>query len=163
MEDSVTFNGKFYSIDNGVLEPKPNPKPPIWYAGVSEASRDLVAEEVDGWLMRGCSLEEAKNNVEDMHKRLDKAGRNKIEFAILGLTFIRRTDEEAKKYLERIAGGRRNVLDRTLDTGLVGSAETVAQKIEQLKEVGIDHVLLQLTPTLAELPYVKGVLEVLRG
>jgi len=79
------------------------------------------------------------------------------------LTFIRNTDEEAKKYLERIAGDRGNVLDRTLDIGLIGSAETVAQKIEQLKEVGIDHVLLQLTPTLAELPYVKEVLEVLRG
>jgi len=49
------------------------------------------------------------------------------------LTFIRNTDEEAKKYLERIAGDRGNVLDRTLDIGLVGSAETVAQKIEQLK------------------------------
>lgn len=79
------------------------------------------------------------------------------------MTFIRNTDEEAKKYLERIAGDRGNVLDRTLDIGLIGSAETVAQKIEQLKEVGIDHVLLQLTPTLAELPYVKEVLEVLRG
>ncbi len=163
IEDRVTFKGKFYSIENGVLEPKPNPKPPIWYAGVSEASRNLVAEEVDGWLMRGCSVEEARRNVEDMYKRLDKVGRDKIEFAIPGLTFIRKTDDEAKKYLERIAEGRRNVLDRTLDTGLVGSPETVAQKIEQLNEVGIDHVLLQLTPTLAELPYVKDVLEILRG
>ncbi len=84
MEDRVTFNGKFYSIDNGVLEPKPNPKPPIWYAGVSEASRNLVAEEVDGWLMKGCSLEEAKNNVEDMHKRLDKVAGIKLNLQFLG-------------------------------------------------------------------------------
>jgi FMNH2-dependent dimethyl sulfone monooxygenase len=163
IEDRVTFKGKFYSIESGVLEPKPNPKPPIWYAGVSEASRNLVAEEVDGWLMRGFSVEEARRNVEDMYKRLDKVGRDKIEFAIPGLTFIRDTDEEAKKYLESIAGSRRNVLDRTLDTGLVGSPETVAQKIEQLKEVGMDHVLLQLTPTLAEMSYVKKVLEILKG
>ncbi len=162
-ENDVTFRGRFYSIENGVLEPKPDPRPPIWYAGVSEASRDLVAEEVDGWLMRGCSVEEAKRNVEDMYKRLDRVGRDKIEFAIPGMTFIRNTDDEAKKYLESIAGGRRGVLDRTLDTGLVGSPETVARKIEQLEEAGIDHVLLQLTPTLAELPYVEKILEVLRG
>ena len=160
-ENNVTFRGEFYSIENGILEPKPNPKPPIWYAGVSEASRRLVAEEVDGWLMRGGSVEEAKRNVEDMYKRLDKLGRDKIEFAIPGLTFIRETDEEAKRYLKSIAGDRRNVLDRTLDTGLVGSPETVAQKIEQLEEVGIDHVLLQLTPTLTELSYVERVLEIL--
>lgn len=161
-EDSVTFSGKYYSITNGILEPKPNPRPPIWYAGVSEASRNLVAEEADGWLMRGCSFEEAQENIADMRERLKKEGRSKVEFAIPGLTFIRDTDEEAKKYVEQITGGSKNVLDRTLDTGLVGSPETVAQKIKKLESIGINHVLLQLTPTLSELQNVKKVLDVLR-
>ncbi len=54
------------------------------------------------------------------------------------------------------------MLDRTLDTGLVGSPETVAQKIRQLESIGINHVLLQLTPALTELQNVKKVLDVLR-
>jgi FMNH2-dependent dimethyl sulfone monooxygenase len=161
-EDSVTFNGKYYSITNGVLEPKPEPKPPVWYAGVSEASRNLVAELADGWLMRGCNLEEAKKNIADMQQRLKRKGRVEIEFAIPALTFIRDTDDEARKYMERLTGGRKNVLDRTLDTGLIGSPETVAEKIRQLESIGIDHVLLQLTPTLKELQYVKDVLDILR-
>jgi len=161
-EDSVTFNGKYYSITNGVLEPKPEPKPPVWYAGVSEASRNLVAELADGWLMRGCNLEEAKKNIADMQQRLKRKGRVEIEFAIPALTFIRDTDDEARKYMRRLTGGRKNVLDRTLDTGLIGSPETVAEKIRQLESIGIDHVLLQLTPTLKELQYVKDVLDILR-
>lgn len=160
-EESVTFNGKYYSISNGILEPKPDPRPPIWYAGMSEASRNLVSEEADGWLMRGCSLEEAQKNIADMQERLEKKGRSKIEFAIPGLTFIRDTDEEAKKYVEQITGGSKGVLDRTLDTGLVGSPETIAQKIKQLESIGISHILLQLTPTLRELQEVKKFLDIL--
>lgn len=160
-EDGITFSGKYYSITNGILQPKPSPMPPVWYAGMSEDSRNLVAEEVDGWLMDVCSFEEAQKNIADMHERLKKKGRGKIEFAIPGLTFIRDTDEEAKKYVERITGGSKDVLNRTLDTGLVGSPETVAQKIKQLESIGINHVLLQLTPTLTELQKVKKVLNVL--
>lgn len=160
-DDNVTFNGKYYSISNGFLEPKPNPRPPIWYAGMSEASRNLVAEKADGWLMKGCNLEKAQKNIADMKKRLKKEGRNKIKFAIPGLTFIRGTDEEAKKYVKQITGGSKGVLDHTMDTGLVGSPETVAQKIKQLESIGINHVLLQLTPTLRELQKVKKVLNVL--
>lgn len=161
-EDSVTFSGKYYSISNGILEPKPDPRPPIWYAGTSEASRNLVAEEADGWLMSGCSLEKAQKNIADMYERLKKKGRSEIEFAIPCLTFTRDTDEEAKKCVDQKTGGRKDLLDRILDTGLVGSRETVVQKIKQLESIGINHVLLQLTPTLIELQEVKKVLNVLR-
>ena len=159
-ENNVSFKGKYYQIDNGVLEPKPE-NIPIWYAGVSEASRNLVAEKADGWLMRGCSVEEAGKNVEDMLNRLEELGRPKIEFAIPALTFIRANDERAREYMLRITGGRKNVLDRTLDTGLIGSPETVAEKIEQFEESGIDHILLQLTPSLRELENVEKLLKIL--
>ena len=155
--DGVNFSGEYYSISNGILEPKPEPRLPIWYAGGSEASRDLVAEEVDGWLMGGCSLERAQKNIIDMGERLKKKGRNKIEFAIPGLTVIRDTDEAAKKYVEQITGGSKDLLENTLDTGWVGSPETIAQKIKQLESVGINHVLLQLSPTLRELQQVEKV------
>lgn len=161
-EDRVSFSGKHYSLSKGSLAAKPDPIPPIWYAGMSEASRNLVAEEVDGWLMHGCNLEEAEKNVADMQERLKRKGRNKIEFSIPGLTFIRDTDEEAKRHLEQITGGNKSVLDRTLDTGLVGSPETVAQRIKQLESIGINHILLQLTPALKELKNVKKVLDILK-
>lgn len=160
-KNNIAFSGRYYSINNGILEPKPNPIPPVWYAGMSEASCDLVAEETDGWLMRGCSFEEAQKNIISMRQRLRKKRRAKIEFAIPGLTFIRNTDKEAEKYVEKITGRSKAMLDRTLDTGLVGSPETVALKIKQLEGIGIDHVLLQLTPTLKELQNVKNVLKLL--
>ena len=160
-ENSVTFAGKYYSIVKGVLEPKPDPEPLIWYGGMSNISRNLIAEEADGWLMKGGSLEEIKENIVDMYKRLRKKGRNKIEFAIPALTFIRDTDKNAKNIVEQTTEGYKNVFNRTMDTGLVGSPETVAQKIKKLESIGIDHVLLQLAPTLTELQNVKKVLNIL--
>lgn len=161
-EDNVTFKGKYYSISDGVLEPKPDPTPPIWYAGVSEASRNLVSEEVDGWLMNGCSLEEARKNIADMNERLKVKQRAKIDFAIPAMTFVRDTDEEAEKELTELTKGDKSVLNRTLDTGLVGSPETVAQKIRELEKIGMNHVLLQPTHTLTELRNVKKILDHLR-
>jgi FMNH2-dependent dimethyl sulfone monooxygenase len=157
-EDNVTFRGRYYSIGSGILEPKPDPIPPVWYAGVSEASRNLAAEEADGWLMGNCSLEEAQANIADMYARLGEE-RNEIEFAIPALTFVRDTDEEATRYVERTTAGNKDVLDRTLDTGLVGSPETVAQKIRRLESIGINHILLLLTPALRELQEIKKVLD----
>ncbi len=160
--DEVTYEGKYYSITEGLLEPKPDLRPPIWYAGVSEASRNLAADETDGWLMESCSLEEARKNVVDMQERLRKRGRRRIQFAIPALAFIRETDEDARKYVERITEGRKDLINRILDKGLVGSPETVAKKINLLEVVGIDHVLLQLTPTLRELQRVSEVLNIIR-
>jgi len=161
-EDEVTYKGKYYSIKGGILEPKPDPRPPIWYAGMSEASRNLVADEVDGWLMGRCSVEEVRKNVEDMKERLRKRGRGRIEFAIPAFTFIRETDEEARRYVVRLVRDKRGLAKRIMDTGLVGSPETVAKRIRLLERVGIDHVLLQLTPTLKELQRVNEVLNILR-
>jgi len=159
-ENDVFFEGKYYKIKKGILEPKPG-HIPIWYAGVSEASRNLVARKADGWLMRGCSVEEARRNVEEMEERLKEVGRGRISFAIPALTFIRESDKEAREYMMRVTASKKDVLDRTLDTGLVGSPETVAEKIERFGDAGIDLVLLQLTPTLEELKNVERLLELL--
>jgi FMNH2-dependent dimethyl sulfone monooxygenase len=159
MEKSVSYQGKYYSIDNGTLEPKPNPIPQIWYAGMTKASRDLISEEVDGWLMKACNLREAKANIVDMNLRLKSKSRQKIEYSIPALTFIRETDSDAQKLVEKLIGDQTAVLNRTLDTGLVGSYETVAAKIKELEKIGVDHVIFQLTPTLKELENVQKLLD----
>ena len=161
-ENNVTFKGKYYQITDGIVEPKPDPKPPLWYAGMSEASRNLVAEEAEGWLMGASNLDKAQKNIADMNERLKEKGRSTIEFAIPALTFIKDTDEAAKEYAEWISGGNKDVFERTLDTGLLGKPETIAQKIKQYENIGTNHIIFQLSPTLRELKEVKKVLEILK-
>ncbi len=75
-----------------------------------------------------------------------------------GITILRETEKEARNYLKKITGGNKTLLDRTLKHGLVGSITSVAQKIHRLEEVGIDHIILQLTSTLQALKNVKDLL-----
>ena len=162
-EEEVAFHGRFYSVDRGILEPKPLPRPPLWYAGMSHPSRELVADMAEGWLMAGGTLEDVERNILDMEGRLEKRGRDRIDMAVPGLAFIRATDREAEGLVERVTGGNRKVLDRTLDTGLVGSPRTVAQKVLALADKGAHHVLFQLTPTLEEMDYLKEVVDLVKG
>lgn len=149
-EGMVNFNGKFHSVKNGIVEPKPEPIPPIWYGGNSEASRELIAFEADGWLMGRAPVREVEKNIADMKRRLQKRGKEKIEFAVPALTFVRDTDEQAKDYVKSFTRGNDDARYRAIETGLVGSPGTVAEKIDQLDEIGIDHLLLHFTPTLPE-------------
>jgi FMNH2-dependent dimethyl sulfone monooxygenase len=157
-EDGVTFKGKYYQIENGVLEPKPNPIPPIWYGGVTEASRNLVAEEVDGWLMHESTIEEVQKNINDMNERLKKKGRSKIQYGVPVDTLIRETDKMAIEHMTQMHGDKKR-LERVLDTGLIGSPETVVQKIKSLENLGINHILLKLSPTLKELKQIKRIID----
>ncbi|MGD0329513.1 MAG: LLM class flavin-dependent oxidoreductase [Nitrososphaeria archaeon] len=157
-EDGVTFKGKYYQIENGVLEPKPNPIPRIWYGGVTEASRNLAAEEVDGWLMNESTVEEVQKNINDMNERLKKKGRSKLQYGVPADTLIRETDKIAIEHMTQMHGDKKR-LERVLNTGLIGSPETVVQKIKNLENSGVDHILLKLSPTLKELKQIKRIID----
>ncbi len=147
-QDRVNFQGKYYQLKEGVLWPKPvqKPRPPVWYGGESERSRQLVANEADVWLMRGGNLEETKKKIADMKARLQ--GRT-IEYALPAIVSLGNTDSEAKENLyRRSQGGDPSLIDKTLQTGMVGSASNLKNRISQFEEIGIKYMLLQFGPTL---------------
>ncbi|RLE77311.1 MAG: hypothetical protein DRJ52_11390 [Thermoprotei archaeon] len=51
-EENVTFEGKYYSVKNCTLEPKPyqKPHPPILCGGQGKRMRKFAAQNVDGWV-----------------------------------------------------------------------------------------------------------------
>ncbi len=156
-EDYVDYDGEYYCIERGIVEPKPDPVPPIWYAGMSEASRGLVAEKTDGWLMGAAEMSEVESNLKDMRSRLKEKDRDtsEMEFALPAITVLGDTDEEAEKKLKELSGGKDKIYDRVSRAGLVGGYETVREKMDELDQIGIDHLLFQLTPTLSELDKVE--------
>ncbi|MFC1892032.1 LLM class flavin-dependent oxidoreductase [Thermodesulfobacteriota bacterium] len=52
-EPRVSFEGKYYKLDNAEITPKPfqKPNPPIWIGGDSKRSMKLAADLGDGWLV----------------------------------------------------------------------------------------------------------------
>jgi alkanesulfonate monooxygenase SsuD/methylene tetrahydromethanopterin reductase-like flavin-dependent oxidoreductase (luciferase family) len=51
-EEKVSFKGKYYSVKDAVLEPKPiqKPHPPIWSGGSGDYMLKMTAKYFDGWM-----------------------------------------------------------------------------------------------------------------
>lgn len=153
-EETVDFREEFYALEGGVLEPKPEPVPLLWYGGNSQPSRELAAELADGWLTTGTGegLEDMRAKLADIRKRVGRHGRDPEGFRVgvlMGLVFVRESDEEAREAAVRVLGeeGAR----RARQSGLVGSPKTITQTLESYARLGVDPLILRFSPGLEEL------------
>ncbi len=107
-QDKIDFKGRYYLLDNGVLVPGPvqKPCPPVWYAGNSEKSRQIIIDnpDIDGWYISASSPEEAQEKIDDVKSRI---GDRKLEYAIYAYALVGRSDQEAKEHLKKLAGKNR--------------------------------------------------------
>jgi len=178
-EDHFSYEGKFYKVSDTVLQPKPLTKPrPVLYAGgESEAAKELIASKCDAYVMHGDPPERVREKVKDMSARRERLGLPPMIFGVAGYTIVRDSEGEARKELERVtdvhqsAAGYDNyrqwlagtqleqrvsledysVSNRGLRSGLVGTPERVATRVEEFEDAGVDLLLLQCSPQLEEM------------
>ncbi len=160
-EDGVDYEGRYYQVEKGLVKPKPDPVPPIWYAGMSGPSRELVAEKADGWLMAADETADIEEHIRDMGQRLKEVGRDpsEMEYAAPAITFLGETDEKAREKLKEITGENEDVYRSVQEKGLVGSVESVKREIEKREEIGLDRQIFQLTPTLEEMDMIERIVK----
>ncbi len=177
--DHFSFSGKYYRVEDNVLQPKPiaKPRPTIYAGGESPAAKDLIAAKCDAYLMHGDSPETVGKKVADMTERRAKTVRAPLKFGVAGYAVVRETEREAQRELQRItdvqqsAAGYANyqqwlagtqleqrvsledysVSNRGLRSGLIGTAEQVTEKIAAFEAAGVDLLLLQFSPQLEEM------------
>jgi FMNH2-dependent dimethyl sulfone monooxygenase len=186
-QDHFSYSGKYYRVDDNVLEPKPvaKPRPTIYAGGESPAAKELIAEKCDAYLMHGDPPETVGKKIADLSERRAKHKLSPMKFGVAGYAVVRETEREAQDEVRRItdvhqsAAGYANyqqwlagtqleqrvsledysVSNRGLRSGLVGTAEQVAERIAQFEAVGVDLVLLQFSPQLEEMErFAKGVI-----
>jgi FMNH2-dependent dimethyl sulfone monooxygenase len=178
-QDHFSFTGKYYKVEDNVLQPKPvaQPRPTIYAGGESEAAKELIADKCDAYLMHGDPADRVATKVDDLRKRRAKYKREPMKFGVAGYAIVRATEKEAQDELKRItdvqqsAAGYENyqqwlagtqleqrvsledysVSNRGLRAGLVGTAEQVAEKIDRFQAAGVDLLLLQFSPQMEEM------------
>jgi FMNH2-dependent dimethyl sulfone monooxygenase len=178
-KDHFSYSGKYYRVEDNVLEPKPvsKPNPTIYAGGESVAAKDLIAEKCDAYLMHGDPPERVGEKIADLRERRARHKLPPLKFGVAGYTIVRETEREAQDELKRItdvnqsAAGNANyqqwlagtqleqrvsledysVSNRGLRSGLVGTPEQVSERLAKFEAVGVDLVLLQFSPQLEEM------------
>jgi dimethylsulfone monooxygenase len=178
-EESFSFKGKYYSVDETVAEPKPvrRPRPPIYAGGESEAAKRLITRDCDAYVTHGDPAERVAPKVTDIQARRAAQNLDPMLYGMAAYAIVRDTEEEAQKELARITnvtpgspgyGNYRDwvshtkleqavsledysVSNRGLRAGLVGTPEQVAARNLALEAVRVGLLLLQFSPQLEEM------------
>jgi dimethylsulfone monooxygenase len=178
-EESFSFKGKYYSVEDTVAEPKPvrRPRPPIYAGGESEAAKRLITRDCDAYVTHGDPAERVAPKVADIQARRAAQNLDPMLYGMAAYAIVRDTEKEAQQELARITNvtpgspGYGNYQDwvshtkleqavsledysvsnRGLRAGLVGTPEQVAERILALEAVGVGLLLLQFSPQLEEM------------
>jgi dimethylsulfone monooxygenase len=127
--------------------------------------------------MHGDPPERVREKVLDMSARRERMGLPPMIYGVAGYTIVRDSEEEARAELARItdvqqsAAGYHNyqqwlagtqleqrvsledysVSNRGLRSGLAGTPEQVAARVEEFEDAGVQLLLLQCSPQLEEM------------
>jgi FMNH2-dependent dimethyl sulfone monooxygenase len=187
-QDHFSYDGKYYQVADNILQPKPAKAPFLYAGGESEAAKDLISSQCDGYVMHGDSPELIGARIADMRRRREQKGLPPMKFGVAGYSIVRNTEQEVKKELDRItnvqasASGYGNyqqwlagtqleqqvslqdysVSNRGLRTGLTGTPAQLQDRIGAFEAVGVDFFLLQASPQLEEMErFSESVIQVL--
>lgn len=178
-EDHYTHDGKYYRVEDTVLQPKPvrSPRPVIYAGGESEAAKSLIAQKCDAYVMHGDSPEYVATKIADMRERRERLGLPPLQFGVAGYSFVRDSEQQVEAELQRITNVNDNargfanyqqwlqgtqleqkmsleeysVSNRGLRSRLYGTRDQVQEQVGKFEEAGVNLLLLQFSPQLEEM------------
>ncbi|GAB0167515.1 LLM class flavin-dependent oxidoreductase [Lysinibacillus sp. CTST325] len=178
-EETFSYHGKYYEIENAYLSPKPvrKPYPTLYAGGESERGKEAIAKSCDAYVMHGGTVEEVGTKIKEMLARREAIGKGPFEtFGMAAYVIVRDSEEEALAELARITNVQDtagyvgfndftskskleqqitlqdySVSNRGLRPNLVGTPQQVAERILAYEAVGVNLLLLQFSPHLEEM------------
>ena len=150
--DDVTFAGKYYTLKNATLNPKPiqKPHPPIWTGIMNGKSRMLrtIAKYADGWTISSLYLPTPKE-LQQMKQSLDECCRaigrdpNQIEQG-LGVGCVISKDEEGLRMkVEKFKPMTITVKGYSAaQTRLEGTPPQLIEKLRAYTDVGVTYFVM---------------------
>jgi FMNH2-dependent dimethyl sulfone monooxygenase len=178
-QDHFSYVGKYHSVQDLVLQPKPlaKPRPVIYAGGESEAAKELISQKCDAFVMHGDSPARVAEKVRDMSERRERKHLPPMQFGVAAYAIVRDSQEAAEQEQARITDVQQNaavyqnyqqwlantqlenrvsledysVSNRGLRSGLVGTPQYVADRIGQFERAGVDLLLLQFSPQAEEM------------
>lgn len=138
--NNPNFKGDHVSFSNIAFEPKPmqKPHPPIWTGGESPAALRRAGKYADVWYPIGNNPKHRLQKPEKLYSYFEKVKENAYEVGrdpeSISLAYAASWYDERKAHTTESG-------DRTI---LTGSFDQIASDIGQLKEVGVDYLLIDV-------------------
>jgi F420-dependent oxidoreductase-like protein len=149
-EPQVTFEGRFYRLQEAYCEPKPvqRPHPPIMIGGGGEKlTLRVVAEQADQWNTFG-SPEDFRRKIAILREHGRAVGRNteEIEVSWAGVMHVTDSASEKAALMQALAETYGRPMEAVEPTVLVGSIEEIIERIGRYLEVGVTHFICVARP-----------------
>lgn len=147
-EPRVTFDGRFWQLDDAAMEPKPfqKPHPPIWFGANHPAALRRSVGYGDGFFGAGSTTTARfADQVQVVREALAAAGRNRDSFRIAKRVYIA-VDDDAERARRRVATwlvGVYGDFGRTLEPVAVsGPPDACTQGLREVADAGAELILL---------------------
>jgi FMNH2-dependent dimethyl sulfone monooxygenase len=159
-EDPFEFHGEFYAVDRQGLPLKSIqlPNPPIYAGSRHEPGKEVIARECDYWFV-DCladyrtweqNVEQATATIADLKSRAARYGRE-LGFGMSCHVVCADSDAEASRLANELEEhGKTNrvafIAAKALGPGLVGTPETIADRILHYETAGVGTLMLHFHP-----------------
>ena len=112
-EPTFSYHGKFYDLDDLVLEPKPvsspeRPRPTLYAGGESDKAKAMISRQCDAYVMHGDPPERIAPKIADMRRRREQASEalgvelRPLQFGMAAYAIVRDSEAEVKDEVDRI-------------------------------------------------------------
>jgi probable F420-dependent oxidoreductase len=154
-QEKTTFHGRFYNLDNEMMQPKPVQKPhlPLWMGVGHPNAVKRTAELADGWMGSGGStIAQFKESVPVLKAALEARGRDPNNFPISKRIFMAVDDNPAtaRRMLDRWFTDVYHNPPGTDASGIHGTPEQVRARLEEVIAMGANHLMLNPVSNYAE-------------
>jgi len=144
-ETPITFHGKYYTIDQAELLPKPiqKPHPPMWFGGSSIHILRATAKHGQGWIPWEPTPNVYKAKLSILRKLALKSRREPLNIvpAIAIRTIIVSSSEEAREHVKSSL-----LTPDDLKKVMIGTPEDCIDKIHQYVKSGVQHFSVGIQP-----------------
>ncbi len=162
-EDKPVYNGKHYSINEPINEPKGvrKPHPSFWIGGGGpKVTLKLVAQYGDAANIGGGNPQVIKEKADILRGHCEKVGRNYddiIKSTSFNVFPIDKGDDPVKATEKALGPMNRDKFDQD---NLIGTEDEIADKVEAALEAGADYVIFYVPGVAYDLDLVDRVEQV---
>ncbi len=140
----VTFEGKYYRVQEAYCEPRPDPAPPILVGGGGKTTMLHAARYADWWNISDVDVNVFKERLDILHQHCETIGRefSSIRKTWFGRLVLGETEAEARQRGQE--KGRSHYDGWTLEGALLGTPEQVTEQIAAFINLGVDYFMLEI-------------------